>query len=334
MCGHKNAFPHSARANGISGWGYSALLVPVEGQTTLISPLGYAPNLTTGVDRAKTSVNFGEDLVQAINESHVAKIRIALAGSDIIPVVYLDELRRNFPEMTVVFADSFLARRRMIKSESEVKILRFAAHVADKAVDAAVESIKPGMTESAIGTMARRIAMELGADYVVRDRVQSGSEIGRARWPFASQRRIRRGELVSIDFVGWVGGYGFDILRLGCAGRPNKEQRALIETAMEATNSLIETLRDGRSVESAILRLAGMRQDGITVEPFGHGIGLEIVEVPYLLPEFKGSLKENMILCVEPTIRKLGASASIENEVLITRSKPEIVTKLPMELWE
>ena len=331
LCGHKNAFPYSTKAEQVSGLGYSGLLVPTEGKSTLIAPLGYQPAAVVGVDNGKTGTNFAHDLVEAIRETNLTSSKLALAGSDILPVIYIDEVRRVFPELTIEYWDE-VAKMRMIKSENELALIRQASKIADKAMATAIESIKPGMRESAIGSVARKAAMDAGADYVVRDRVHSGSEMGHLRWPFASWRKVRNGELVSIDFVGWVKSYGFDILRIGCAGRPNKDQRRLIETAGEATEAMSEKLRDQGEVEASLSVLHEFEKDGVHVEPFGHGIGLEIVEEPYLFPGVTGKVRKNMVFCVEPDLRWKGGWASIENEVIVTSRKPEILTKLPVYL--
>ena len=281
LCGHKNAFPYSTKTSQISGLGYSALLVPTDGDITLIAPLGYQPNAVVAVDRSKTGTNFVHDLTDAIRESELSHSRVAVAGGDILPVVYAIELKRMLPELTFEFKNQ-LAEMRVIKSESELTLIRQASKIADKAMTAAIGSIKPGMKESAIGSVARKAAMDAGADYVVRDRVHSGSEMGQLRWPFASSKKVRRGELVSIDFVGWVKSYGFDILRLGCAGRPSKEQRRLVEVAGEATEAMSSKLTDQGEIQSSILALKELEKDGIHIAPFGHGIGLEIVEDPFL----------------------------------------------------
>lgn len=334
LCGHKNAFPSSGRSDVVSGLGYSAFLVPVEGQTILISPLGYRADKVVGVDRAKVDTNFDRDLVSALSESHLDRGKLALAGSDIMPAVYVNELNRVFPELSLRFVDDFVAEQRMIKSENELKLIREASKVADKAVRVALESIGPGLTESAIGSVARKAAMEAGADYVVRDRIQSGPEIGTLRWPFASQRKVRKGELVSIDFVGWVKAYGFDILRMGCVGRPSTEQRMLIERAGEATKAMSESLSDGCSIEASMEQLKRFERNRMRIEPFGHAIGLEIVENPYLLRSVRGTVKKNMVFCVEPVIRTAKGWASIENEIVVTDSKPEVLTKLPVDFWD
>jgi Xaa-Pro aminopeptidase len=321
------------RSESISGLGYSVFLVPKEGPTTLISPLGYRPDLVVGVDRGKVGTNLAREVIDAIRESNLERAKLAVAGSDIIPVAYIGDLNRVYPELTVTHADELILMQRMVKSENELKAIKQASRVADKALRAAVESVKPGMKESAIGSVARKVAMDAGADYVVRDRVQSGPEIGTLRWPFASQRKVRKGELVSIDFVGWASAYGFDILRMASVGRPNREQRALIEAAGEATEAMTDALVDGGEIASSMAQVNRFKDEGYGVEPFGHAIGLEIVENPYLLPGASGSVKKGMVFCVEPELRKGKNWASIENEVVVTGSKPQILTKLPVEFW-
>ena len=330
LCGHKNAFPYSAKTNEVSGLGYSALLVPTEGDTILIAPLGYQSNAVVGIGSHKTGTNFAHDLTDAIKETHLTTSKLALAGGDIIPAIYIDEMKREFPELTFEYRDELLANLRMLKSKNELQLIRQASKIADKAMAAAIKAIKPGMTESAIGSVARKAAMDAGADYVVRDRVHSGREMGQLRWPFASSKRIRRGELVSIDFVGWVKSYGFDILRIGCAGKPNKQQRELIEVAAQATEAMTGKLTDQSAIESSISALGQFEKNGFHVSPFGHGIGLEIVENPYLFPGVTGKVRSNMVFCVEPDVRWKGNFASIENEIIVTAGKPEVMTKLPV----
>jgi len=329
LCGHKNAFPYSTRTERISGLGYSALLIPTDGTITLIAPLGYQPNAIVGVDQCKTRTNLAASLVEAIKEGNLGSSKLAVAGGDILPVVYAEELKREFPSLTIEYQDK-VARMRMVKSENELTLIRQASKIADKAMAAAIGSIKPGMKESAVGTVARKAAMEAGADYVVRDRVHSGSEIGRLRWPFASGKKIRKSELVSIDFVGWVKGYGFDILRVGCAGRPSKDQRRLIEMAGDATRAMSEKLRDQGDIESSLSALKEFERDDVHISPFGHGIGLEIVEEPYLFPGVTGKLRRNMVFCVEPDVKWMGKQASVENELIVTNGKPEVLTRLPI----
>jgi len=335
LCGHKNAFPYSTRTQSVSGLGYSALLIPIEQETTLIAPLGYRPDAVVNVGRSKIGTNFAGDLISSIKEAFPNGGRLAFAGSDILPAVYLEEVKNSLPQISFEFRDDIIAEQRMIKTENEIRLMEKASKIADNALWAAVDSIRPGMTESAIGTVARKVAMDAGADYVVRDRIQSGTEKMKGiRWPFASSRKVRKGELVSIDFVGWVNSYGFDILRTGCVGRPNKQQRMLIELADEATHAMSNALTDNADVQDSIAALNQFKTADITISPFGHAIGLEIVEQPYLFPGVTGTVKKNMIFCVEPDVRSTKESACVENELIVTAGKPKTLTKLPVDFWK
>jgi Xaa-Pro aminopeptidase len=141
------------------------------------------------------------------------------------------------------------------------------------------------MTESAIGTVARETAMDAGAYHVVRDRIQSGLEKMKGmRWLFASRKKVRKGELVSIDFVGWVNSYGFDILRMGCLGRLNKEQRMLVELADEATHAMSNALTDNGDVEVSIAALSQFERAGISISPFVHAIRIRDREETIFVP--------------------------------------------------
>lgn len=92
-------------------------------------------------------------------------------------------------------------------------------------------------------------------------------------------------------------------------------------------------MTDGAEIEASISQLKQFERDGFTVSAFGHGIGLEIVENPYLFPGVTGRLRKSMALCIEPDVRWKSNFASIENEVVVRNGKPEALTKLPI-FWD
>jgi Xaa-Pro aminopeptidase len=130
------------RTEAVSGLGYSALLVPSEGETTLIAPLGYQADSVVGVGKSKTSTNFGLDLISSLRDSFEGNSRLALVGSDILPAAYFDEVNRSLTQLSLEFPDDIIADQRMIKSENEIGLSREASRIADKAVWAAVYAIR------------------------------------------------------------------------------------------------------------------------------------------------------------------------------------------------
>jgi len=91
-----------------------------------------------------------------------------------------------------------------------------------------------------------------------------------------------------------------------------------------------EKLRDQGEVEASLSVLKEFEKEGVHIAPFGHGIGLEIVEEPYLFPGVTGKVRKNMVFCVEPDLKWKGGWASIENELIVKDGKPEVLTKLPI----
>jgi Xaa-Pro dipeptidase len=67
----------------------------------------------------------------------------------------------------------------------------------------------------------------------------------------------------------------------------------------------------------------------------GHGIGLETVEHPLLVPGSDVVLEPGMVLCIEPAIFVPDwAGCSVEEEIIVTDGEPELITHLSRRLWE
>jgi Xaa-Pro aminopeptidase/Xaa-Pro dipeptidase len=97
-------------------------------------------------------------------------------------------------------------------------------------------------------------------------------------------------------------------------------------------------VRPGAVVDELVaVALRSLADDGFEAYAsgfIGHGIGLETVEEPYLVPGVRVALEEGMVLCVEPSIRIPGwGGASIEQEIVVTHDGFELLTDFPARLW-
>jgi Xaa-Pro aminopeptidase len=152
-------------------------------------------------------------------------------------------------------------------------------------------------------------------------------------------RRIEPGDIVVVDAIGAFQGYQFDVNRTIAAGELGEKERALCETVLEATTAAVNACVAGNQV----LDIAIAAREVILASPFadglgammGHGIGMETVELPYIMATEESLLEPGMTLCVEPGLFFAGwAGAAIEQEVIIQRSgPPEIITDTAMRLW-
>ncbi len=143
---------------------------------------------------------------------------------------------------------------------------------------------------------------------------------------------------MTLDIIGAVRGYQFDVLRTTVVGAPDAEQHRLLEAVAQATDAAVAEARPGTMcgdlvrLANTLLERAGYGKH--TRNFMGHGIGLETVEEPYLTPEITVRLQPGMVLCIEPGVHIPGwGGASIEQEVIVTEGEPEVITHTPARLW-
>ncbi len=341
LSNHFPPFPTTVFSDVNRGMGHGFLLLPVHGEPTLLTdPRRHRADLVA-VDDVRASADLGQAVIQLVLERGLEGARVGLVGDDILPAAFDRALTSALPELRLEPAAGIVAGLREIKSGTEIGLLRGAARCADAGLHAALDAITThGVTEREVCAAGTAAALRAGADFVRYFRVHSGpwSAAG-SRWPQAMDRVIESGDIVAMDIIGAYGGYGFDVLRTTVKGRPNDEQLMLLETVHEATEHAVAACVAGNTVgdvvAAALNVVAQSPQADRAGTLFGHGIGLETVEAPYLQRGGEVELRPGMVLCVEPGIFVPGwAGASIEQEVVIAaHGPPEVITPTPTHLW-
>lgn len=342
LSNHLPPFPTAVFSEINQGMGHAFFLLPVEGGTTLITdPRRWREDLIVADDAMAAS-----DLVAAaidrIRASGLGSARIGVVGDDILPAPFDRRLRSELPTARITPESRIIARLRAIKTPAEQALMRRAAACADSAIVAATKAIRRGgATERDVCAEAIAAAMRDGADFVRYFRVHSGpwSAAG-SRWPQAMDRPINEGEIVVVDAIGAFQGYQFDVNRTIAAGELAPRERALCETVLEATNAAVAAAIAGNriaGIATAARSLVNASEFAAGLGPMmGHGIGLETVELPYIMETDETILEPGMTLCIEPGLFFSGwAGAAIEQEVIIQPSgAPEVITAdIPMRLW-
>lgn len=326
LTNHHNSFPNVLSHVGL---GHAALVLPGKGKGVLVSPMGYEAEKVIGIDYAKTGCNLIADIVSAVREKRLDDRKIGIVGLDVIPTEYYNGLVEALPEVTFVDANDLLESQRIIKSRAEVELLREAARIADVGLQAGMGAVREGITQYEIGLAARGAALDAGADFIPRVRVSSGKKISTLSWPMATEKKVEKGDFVYLDFIGWFGNYGFDNSRVTVVGEPSEKQRDYLGHLVEATEWMIGVLKPGLEIEFVYTESRGR-----AIRPFGHGIGLEICENPWVTIGRRLTLQPNMVICVEPmVISPEFGSMSIEDTVVVTETKAELLTQCPRVFW-
>lgn len=341
LTNHFPPFPTMPDLGGWQGMGHAVLVVPGQGEPILVvDGRAYRPDLVA-IDDVRLDNNLPRAVADAMRELGLDNGTVGIVGDDILPVSMYRALSERLPDVAWVSADVVVDAQRAIKSPAEQTLLRRAADVAVMGLRAALGAVGYGVRENEINAAGTAAAMRAGADFVRYLRVHSGpwSAWG-SRWPQATARELAKGELVTLDIIGAVQGYAFDVLRTTIVGWDTlPEQRAMCEAVLRALSTALEAARPGGTVSEMVRRsLAVMEEAGYAdymARSIGHGIGLETVEYPRLAPDSDVVLQPGMVLCVEPGIYIPDrAGCSIEEEIIITDGEPEVITHLSRRLWE
>ncbi len=219
---------------------------------------------------------------------------------------------------------------RKIKSREEVSLLRRSAKIATKGMRCAAESIAISRTELEVAAEAEREMRMAGSEGTSFPTIVAS---GRNSWlPHASatRKRLRRGELVVVDLGAVYEGYASDMTRT-FALSPTKKQLTLIGLVRRAQKAAIGHVRNGiktcdvDKTARKIISHAGYAK--FSPHGTGHGVGMEIHELPSLAPDSKDILRERMIITVEPGIYvpQVGG-ARWEDMMLVTKRECKLFT--------
>lgn len=340
LSNHFPTFPATQFDGPVRGLGHGLLVLPVDGPATLIVDGSFYRSDLVVADEVRVAADLPGETAAVLQELRLGASQVGLVGEDILPLAFFGELLDEVPDLDLVPDERLVARQRLVKSPAEQALLRRAAEIAGLGLKAAVEAIRAGVSERQVCAAGTAAALAAGADFVRYLRVHSGPwSAWPSRWPPATGRVIKDGDIVTLDIIGACQGYGFDVLRTAVCGEPGPETRNLLEAALAATQRAVDAARSGataQSVTQAACQALSEAGYGQHLPGFvGHGIGLETVEAPQLRPGVTTPLEPGMVLCIEPGVfmRDVGG-ACVEQEVIVTESgPPELITTFDARLW-
>jgi Xaa-Pro aminopeptidase len=201
-------------------------------------------------------------------------------------------------------AGAALADLRAIKEPGELALLAEAASHADRVIEEAEDFLRAGISERDVMAFVIQRFETLG-DREAWAIVASGPN-GAKPHHFTSDRVLAEGDVVILDLGAYTGGYGSDITRTVFIGAPSAEAERVYQIVNEARAAGIAAARDGvpaESVDRAARDVIGRAGYGeFFVHRTGHGVGLEVHELPYLVAGNTRPLRPGMVHSVEPGI--------------------------------
>ena len=230
-----------------------------------------------------------------------------------------------------------LRNLRMRKDRDELASLRKAIRRAETSFQELLRYIKAGATERELGLTLEFLMREKGARKAAFDTIVASAGNGAMPHASVSNRRIRMGDLVTIDFGAEAEGYYCDITRTLCVGKPTARQKEIHGLVLQAQETAIHSVRPGincKDVDAIAREIITTAGHGPHFgHGTGHGIGLMVHEGPSVSPLSTDRIEQGMVFTVEPGVYIPGwGGVRIEDMVLVTDQGMKVLTSLPREL--
>lgn len=226
---------------------------------------------------------------------------------------------------------------RAVKSESEIVRMRAAQAVTDAAFKHIVSFIKPGMTEREVQIELDCFMGKHGADGLAFPTIVACGENAADPHAIASNKRLEAGQCVVMDFGAKAFGYCSDMTRTVFLGHPSREMSSAWDALRSANEQVEAMLAPGVSGKQAHERAERALAEGgfgrKMGHGLGHGVGLEIHELPVLSPRNATPLVAGNVVTVEPGIYLPGKfGMRLEDFGVITEEGFDVFTQSTHEM--
>jgi len=317
-------------------WGEAIGLLEKGGKTTIISP-------ELEVGRAKSESSDCEVIIsergQGLIPELVKKIKNKKVCTDCQNYQMMESLKKSVPKIkhsTSPFYDA-----RIIKDSQEIAVLKKASKIIDEMFELCTRKIKKGQRESELQAILMSYAIEhelfdTGYKSTLNPLIIAGGPNGALPHAQVTNRKFANGDLIVVDLTLRYKGYVTDSTRTFGLGSLSSEAKSVYEIVKESQKLGLKAVKPGascKSVDDACRNYIENQKYGkYFIHSTGHGIGLEVHELPNISQKSTARLAKNMAITVEPGIyipKKFGVR--IEDS-LIVQDRPILLHKFTKDL--
>jgi len=227
---------------------------------------------------------------------------------------------------------------RVVKDPGEIALLREAAAITDRCVEHLVGFVKPGLTEWEIATEIENFYRTAGCRGTSFSTiVASGAGSSMPHYATSMEKRIEEGDTLLIDMGCHYKGYNSDLTRTLFVGSIGEEMRRIYGIVREAQEAAVAAVKPGITAGKLDSIARGIISRNGYGDAFGHslghGIGIDVHEVPAIRTKSPFRLKKNAVITIEPGIYIPGTGGvRIEDMVLVTEAGREVLTRFTKDI--
>ena len=325
-----------------TGRAHAFVVLPADGEPVLVADDRPERDSDLAIGEISVTGDVTGSVIAAMRKAGLAEGRVGVAGSDTLPWSLHNALAEALPEVTWVPADDILGRLRMVKSRGEIAMLRRASQIGSRATEAMLERAVPGATHGEVVAAGMEVLVTAGG--ILYNSFMSSGKGGNnpvtvaSSFPtWGSDDVLEDGDWFHVGISGAVDGYYFDHARSKPVGHATAEQVRVFEAPLLAVREAMAVIRPGVTAAEIArtgrekLESLGFELEG-SFKGFGHGIGLGW-DSPWLVESDHTPIEENMVLCVERSVRHMGYVGDFEETVVVTKDGCELLTDARVRWW-
>jgi Xaa-Pro aminopeptidase len=234
---------------------------------------------------------------------------------------------------------SVVERLRAVKDREELAHIREAAELISEVFRRILPAVKPGVSELELAGKIEFTIKQMGASGPSFETIVASGP--RSAWAHArpTPKLLKKSELVVLDHGAILRGYCSDLTRTVFLGRIPQKLRRFYGAVLEAQDAAKKAIRPGVTAGEVDAAARGvLRRHGLAkyfTHSTGHGLGLEVHEMPRLGSGEKFVLQEGMVVTVEPGVYVEGLGGiRIEDDVAVQAGGAVDLTNAPRDLIE
>lgn len=260
--------------------------------------------------------------------------RVGLAGRGLVGADTLTALETALPGVVWVDIENDICGLRARKSTAEVAVIREAYRIAELGIGAAVEAIRPGVTERAVAAEIESAMRRAGAEGTGIDTIVASGPNTRPILARSTFRTIGSDDTVLLTVAPRYEGYHGAIGRLVLVGDPDPRVGAALDVAVRAHEACAGLLRpgiEGRAVEAEGRRIVAAAGLGEAFLYSGlHSVGVIEFEPPIFGPSSPAVLETGMVISIDiPMFNTDWGGLRVESGYLITEDGCERLEGTP-----
>lgn len=290
-----------------------------------------AQNKITSCDEVLLLKSMKEELVPFINSLNKNELYVE---AERITLSRYTELKTLFSGVTVNGngeLDKKISEIRTVKNREQVNTIIKAQRIAEKAFDYILTFIKEGVTEKEIALALEYFMLKNGADALSFDTIAVSGKNSSMPHGVPGDKKIEKGDFITMDYGAVCDFYHSDMTRTVAVGEVSSKQIEVYETVLKAQEEAFRVMKAGvatKEVDKAARDVIVNKGYGdFFGHGLGHGVGVEIHELPSLNPSSSAILEVGNIVTNEPGIYLPGEfGVRIEDMALITEDGYENLT--------